>query len=86
LLVEKVNKDYIALSIPDGEYASDFSLLNHCHIFNGHLLMQDIDSVEIITDETNGDDKFGNERTLCPDESCIGIIENGKCTICGRKV
>ena len=28
---------------------------------------------------------FGEERELCPDETCIGIIEDDRCTVCGRE-
>jgi len=24
------------------------------------------------------------DRILCPDGNCTGIIENGRCTVCGR--
>ena len=35
--------------------------------------------------DTAGGDYDPDERVLCGDESCIGIIdENGKCTECGR--
>ena len=43
-----VNKDYFAISIPDGQYASDFALLNNCNIISGNLLMQDVDLEEIV--------------------------------------
>ncbi len=25
-----------------------------------------------------------DSRILCPDGNCTGIIENGRCTVCGR--
>jgi Zn-dependent protease with chaperone function len=29
---------------------------------------------------------YDEKRELCPDDSCTGIIESGRCTECGRKV
>jgi hypothetical protein len=86
LQIHWVNKDYVAISIPDGQYASDFSLLNNCNIFNGHLLIQDVDLDEIVITDSIVGSQFGDDRIMCPDESCIGIIENSKCTECGRKL
>ncbi|MBW2117417.1 MAG: hypothetical protein JRH09_05780 [Deltaproteobacteria bacterium] len=34
------------------------------------------------TEDDNGFDF--EDRVLCPDGNCTGIIENGKCTECGR--
>ncbi|MFO7783794.1 MAG: hypothetical protein ACQET7_03810 [Thermodesulfobacteriota bacterium] len=34
-------------------------------------------------DDTEGPD-FDN-RVLCPDGTCTGIIENGRCTECGKR-
>lgn len=32
-----------------------------------------------------GDEEIDlEERILCPDGNCTGIIENGRCTVCGR--
>jgi hypothetical protein len=27
---------------------------------------------------------FDPERRLCPDGNCVGVIENGRCKLCGR--
>lgn len=36
---------------------------------------------------TDLDDDFDFEnRVLCPDGACTGIIENGKCTECGKEI
>lgn len=85
LIIERVYKDYFAISIPDGQYASDFALMNNCNVFNGHLLMQDVDLDNKLLSDATGGSQFGDDRILCPDESCIGTIENGKCTECGSK-
>jgi hypothetical protein len=37
---------------------------------------------EAITEDDNGFDF--EDRVLCPDGNCTGIIENGRCTECGR--
>ena len=86
MLIHRVNKDYVEISIPDGQYAEDFALLNNCNKISGHLLMQDVDLDEIIFSDSKQQSHFLNDRRMCPDESCIGIIENGKCTECGRKI
>ena len=86
LLVHSVNKDYVEISIPDGQYAEDFAMLNNCNKMSGHLLMQDVDLDEIIFSDSIQESHFMDDRTTCPDEFCIGIIENGKCTECGRKI
>jgi hypothetical protein len=39
----------------------------------------------MVTDNTGEKDREWEERTLCSDESCIGIIgPNGRCTECGK--
>jgi hypothetical protein len=35
--------------------------------------------------EDEGDFDFEN-RVLCPDGTCTGIIVDGKCTECGKKI
>lgn len=34
--------------------------------------------------ETSEEGLDPEERILCPDGNCTGIIENGRCTVCGR--
>jgi hypothetical protein len=36
------------------------------------------------TPEGYGDDPDFENRILCPDGTCTGIIENGRCTECGK--
>ncbi len=36
-----------------------------------------------LLEETEGELDL-EERILCPDGNCTGIIENGRCTVCGR--
>lgn len=86
LQIHRANKDYVEISIPDGQYASDFAFLNNCNIFNGHLLMQDVDLEEIVISDSIEESQFGDDRIMCSDESCIGTIEDGKCRECGRKI
>jgi hypothetical protein len=40
------------------------------------------DSVEELSENDNGFDL--DNRILCPDGTCTGIIINGRCTECGR--
>ena len=45
----------------------------------GSLLRED--------DPTEGDESFDlDDRVLCPDGTCTGIIVNGRCTECGKRV
>jgi hypothetical protein len=41
------------------------------------------DSIEELSDDDNGFDL--ENRILCPDGTCTGIIINGRCTECGRR-
>jgi hypothetical protein len=41
LIIHKVGKDCLELSLPDGKYAEEFGLLNNCNNIKGHLLIQD---------------------------------------------
>jgi hypothetical protein len=47
-------------------------------------------SFETSLDPPTGDDETDvldlENRILCPDGTCTGIIENGRCTECGRTV
>jgi hypothetical protein len=40
------------------------------------------DSIEELSEDDNGFDL--ENRILCPDGTCTGIIINGRCTECGR--
>jgi hypothetical protein len=40
-------------------------------------------SVSASVDEDDGEVDFEN-RVLCPDGTCTGIVVGGKCTVCGR--
>jgi hypothetical protein len=40
LQVHKVTERFTVISIPDGEYATEFGLLNNCNTIDGRLLMQ----------------------------------------------
>ena len=56
----------------------------------GSILGLDADEQEEIEQEDfgseEGDDDLDLEnRVLCPDGSCTGIIVKGKCTDCGRR-
>lgn len=47
-------------------------------------------SLDQETDDTTQDDQDDNgfdfeDRVLCPDGTCTGIIVDGKCTECGKK-
>jgi endogenous inhibitor of DNA gyrase (YacG/DUF329 family) len=40
-----------------------------------------------VDEKIDSDDGFDfKNRVLCPDGTCTGIIINGKCTECGKKV
>ncbi|MFP3927453.1 MAG: zinc-ribbon domain-containing protein [Desulfobacteraceae bacterium] len=39
---------------------------------------------EELPDAHDSDDLDLENRILCPDGTCTGIIENGRCTECGR--
>ena len=81
-----VHKDFLEISIPDGQYAEDFGLLNNCIEFNGHVLMQQINPVgEIRPLNPSWESRPLDDRRLCPDGSCTGVIEKGRCTDCGRR-
>ena len=43
LIIQRVNKDYTEISLPDGKYAEDFGQLNNCTAIDRHLLVQEID-------------------------------------------
>jgi len=83
--IHGIYKEFFEISLPDGKYAQEFSLLNNCNKFDGHRLMQNI--VEAIHgSDSDSVTYFEEERVLCPDGGCIGIIEDGICTECGKKV
>lgn len=42
------------------------------------------DPVQTVDDNEAGDPCDLENRVLCSDENCIGIIENGVCTECGQ--
>jgi len=86
LLIHRVNENFVEISIPDGQYAKDFALLNNCNEMSGHLLMQDTDLNEIIYSDSLHESHFQDDRIMCSDESCIGTMEDGKCRECGRKI
>ena len=53
---------------------------NYCMECGFSLGQEDVDSSE-------GDNGFDLEdRILCPDGTCTGIIVNGRCTECGKAV
>ncbi|SPD72047.1 conserved hypothetical protein [uncultured Desulfobacterium sp.] len=43
-------------------------------------------SIADLSTEPDDDDFDFENRVLCPDGACTGIIENGRCTECGRQV
>jgi hypothetical protein len=51
----------------------------YCMICGGEIE----DSIEELSDDDNGFDL--ENRILCPDGTCTGIIINGRCTECGRR-
>ena len=57
-------------------------------MYCGSVLGLDTEQIEEATpaDYEDDDDELDLEnRVLCPDGSCTGIIVNGKCTECGRR-
>ena len=53
----------------------------------GFSLGQKVDEKIDNADARDSDDGFDlKNRVLCPDGTCTGIIINGKCTECGKKV
>jgi hypothetical protein len=42
LIIHRVNEHFTEISLPDGDYANDFGLLNNCNKIKGHLLMQEL--------------------------------------------
>jgi hypothetical protein len=41
LIIHFIGDHHVELSIPDGEYAEEFGLLNNCNQVQGNILMQD---------------------------------------------
>jgi hypothetical protein len=63
-----------------------FETANYCMACGAPLKedLQDIPQRDDVFEEDSGFDP--DERTLCPDGTCTGIIIDGKCTECGRIV
>jgi len=91
LIIHRVNEFDTEISLPKNEYTKEFELLNNWKRadlrkfpFKRNIFIQEVNSREAYA--SIEENHFGEERELCPDESCTGIIEKGKCTVCGRRV
>ena len=82
LKIQRVNEFDMEISLPEGVYAEALRSLNNWSKTKGKFLIQ-----ENYADEINSsieESCFEGERELCPDDSCNGIIEDGRCTVCSK--
>lgn len=45
---------------------------------------EDEDDARMSSDDTGDGEAFDSTRKLCPDGACIGVISDGRCSVCGR--
>jgi Zn-dependent protease with chaperone function len=71
------------LSVKENELAQKYTDQIKLHVKHHKQFYQYFGDINHAGPED--ENHLNGDRELCPDESCIGIIENGKCTECGRE-
>lgn len=79
-------KEIAGSPCPNCGEATGFDAANYC-VACGHPLKEDLARVATGDDAADEDSGFDLEdRVLCPDGTCTGIIIEGRCSECGRAV
>lgn len=79
-------KEITGSPCPNCGEATGFDAANYC-MACGHPLKEDLARIAAIDDAVDEDNGFDLEdRVLCPDGTCTGIIIEGRCSECGRAV